>query len=40
MIQYELWATDKDGKEGKRQTAKNIWEYNREDCLSLIELVD
>ena len=41
MIQYELWATDKDGKDEKdSKLLKNIWEYNREDCLSLIELVD
>ena len=42
MIQYELWSANNDETkdETDSELLKNIWEYNREDCFSLIDLVD
>ena len=42
MIQYELWSANNDETkdETDSELLSNIWEYNREDCFSLIDLVD
>lgn len=40
-VQYEMWLESDEGRdETSSSILKEIWDYNREDCISLIDLCD